>query len=235
MVLMLRFIVIAIISIVIGGLISAAYYYHCLQPNMDQSISSANTHQDATPKASTPAIGDEVWQRVKVKVDYDVIVDPEVLSIAREFIGAQLPLPASLTRESVVDWLNTDIAVLKVVIGLVNDNDKPIYYVTNAFCEVLFNTAVRHDGFKPIIWRVNSPIAVPKILAEEGAVFPLAVACALDLRYEKVLPKTSTTSEYYYILTKPFGGTIKAEVVICIKPLSNQCKTVEAGAKVEIQ
>ena len=232
MVLTLRFIVIALISIVIGVLISAAYYHHYLQPSMDQSIPSASTHRDATPKSSTPAVGDEVWQRVKVKVDYDVIADPEVLSIAREFIRAQLPLPASLTREPVVDWLSTDIAVLKVVVEIVNDNDKPVYYATNAFCEVLFNATKDRDRFKPILWRVDSPIAIPKILAEKGAVFPLTVACTLDQGYEKVPPRASTTSEYYYIVTKPFRGTIRAVAGIC---LSNECKIIETSIKAVIQ
>lgn len=109
-----------------------------------------------------------------------------------------------------------------------------IYYVTNAFCGVLFNTTIRYDGFKPIIWRVDSPIAIPKILDKEGAVFPLTVACTLDLRHAEVPPKTSITNEYYYIVEKPFRGTIRAVVAICPEPLSNECKIVEGSAKVEI-
>jgi len=171
-----------------------------------------------------------------VKVNYTVIDDPEVLSTAREFIRAQLPLPANLDRdeERVIDRLKTDIAVLKVVVKLINNGDKPVYYVTNAFCEVLSNATIRDDRFKPIMWKVENPITLPKIIAEEGHVFPLTVSCTLDLGYKKVSPKTSITNEYYYIVTKTFKGTIKAIATLCPKPLSNEYKTIEDSIYINI-
>ena len=202
-------------------ILSGVIWYHYLQLNQG--------HQSTEFESTTPISNRAWYENVAVKVNYTVIEDPETLSTARKFIKVQLPLPASLDRgeEQIIDWLKTNIVVLKVILELTNKGDKPIYYVTNAFCEVLSNTTIRDDRFKPITWRVGNPIAVPKIVAEEGHVFPLAISYTLDLRYRKVPPKTSTTNEFYYIVTKPFKGIVKAMATICPEPFSNECRIIE--------
>ncbi len=230
---MLRPAVIALVLIILVILASTVYYRY-LQHGVSQTISSVGIDQ-STESRSVTSIGSKVWyDNVVVKVNYTVINNPEILSIAREFIRSQLPLPAGLDVKQTVDWLRTDIAVLKVVIELVNNGDEPVYYMTNAFCEVLFNATIHNNSFKPITWRVKNPITLPKVVAEEGYVFPLTVACTLDLGYSRVPPKTSIVNEYYYIVTKPFKGTIKAIATICSKPLSNQCRTIEGSTYVDI-
>jgi len=112
--------------------------------------------------------------------------------------------------------------------------DKPIYYMTNAFCEVCFNATVCDHRFEPITWRVRDPIALLKITAEEGDVFPLTISCTLDLKYKKVAPKSSITNELYYIVTKPFRGMIRATVIICPEPFSNECRTIKSYVPVYI-
>jgi len=176
------------------------------------------------------------YDDVVVRVSYTVIEDPGVLSIARELIKAEPPFPAGQGRGGgqAIDWARASIAVLKVIVELANRGGKPVYYVTNAFCEVLFNATMHDDRFKPIMWRVENPIALPRIVVEEGHVLPLAVACTLDLRYSKIQPRTSITNEYYYIVTKPFRGTIEATASICSKPLSSTCKTIGDSVYVDI-
>jgi len=51
-------------------------------------------------------------------------------------------------------------------------------------------------------WRVSYPIAIPQIIAYNGTVFPMSIACTADLRYEKVPPKGVVANEYYFIITK---------------------------------
>ena len=202
-------------------ILSGVVWHHYLQLNQES--------QSIELESITP-IGSRAWyENVVVKINYTVIEDPETLSTARKFIKVQLPLLASLNRgeEQIIDWLKTNITVLKVTLELTNNGDKPIYYVTNAFCEVLSNTTTRDGMFKPVTWSVKNPIAVPKIVAEEGHVFPPAISYTLDLRYRKVPPKISTTNEFYYIITKPFKGIIKAMAIICPEPFSNECKIIE--------
>ncbi len=169
-------------------------------------------------------------------IGYEVMDDPQTVSIVREFIKTQLPLPASLNRtdEEVIDWLKTDIAVIKVVVKLTNNGNKPTYYVTNAFCGVVFQKIKEDYKFKPIAWSVKNPIGLPKIYAEKGHVLQLPMGCTLDLAYVKVLPGTSVSKEYYYIVTKPFKGIIEDTVEICSEPLSNKCVTIERTVYINI-
>ncbi|RLF17781.1 MAG: hypothetical protein DRZ82_09460 [Thermoprotei archaeon] len=215
--------VIALVFIVLVVLASALYYYysqHCV--NQVTFLISKSV------ESRTNAPSGEAWyDNVTVRINYTVIDDPETLSIAREFIKASLPLPTCLDKKQLTDWPNVDIAVLKVIMELVNNGNKPIYYITNAFCEVCFNATVCDHRFKPITWRIENPIAVPEIVAEEGHVFPLVILYTLDLRYRKVPPKTSITNEFYYIVTKPFRGIIKAAAAVCPEPFSGECRIIE--------
>ncbi len=163
--------------------------------------------------------------------------DPQTVSIVREFIKTQLPLSASLnmTNEEVIDWLKTDISVIKVVVTLTNNGDKPVNYVTNAFCGVTFHKIEEDYMFKPIVWSAKNPIGLPKIYAKKGHVFQIPIGCTLDLTYVKVLPRTSISKEYYYIVTKPFKGVIEDTVEICFKPFSNKCETIERTIYINIE
>jgi hypothetical protein len=60
-----------------------------------------------------------------LRINYTVIEDPKLLSVAREFIRAQLPLPASLNRDTrqAIDWLKANIVVLKIVVELLNEDE----------------------------------------------------------------------------------------------------------------
>jgi len=173
---------------------------------------------------------------VTLEINYYVIDDPQTISIAREFIKSQQPLPAPLGREQgqIVDWNKTDIVVLKITVMLTNNGYKPIYYVTNAFCGVTYTGKEQNTSFEPIMWTVKNPIGLPRIRAEKGQVFPIPIACTLDLRYAELLPGTSISKQYYYIVTKPFKGTIEASVEICPEPLSNKCRTLEQSISVNI-
>ena len=136
--------------IVIVASIGAVYYYY-LQSSIGQTASSVNIYNNAGYTTSP-------------------------VTIARDFIRMELESAnrGALKKESMVDWLSTDIAILKVVVELVNNGDKPIYYMTNAFCEVCFNATVCNvRRFEPIAWRVEEPIALLKITADEGEVYSL--------------------------------------------------------------
>ncbi|RLG86760.1 MAG: hypothetical protein DRO39_02300 [Thermoprotei archaeon] len=169
-----------------------------------------------------------------LRIGSTVIEDPEVLDAARRFIKSRLlsPLKPAKGGEDGTSWLVRDIAVLKLVVELINRGDRPIYYMTNAFCEVCHNETCK--TFTPIAWRVESPVALPKIVAEEGDVFPLAVSCTLDLRYRKVSPGASVASEFYYIVAKPFRGTVWAAATICSGPLSSDCRTLEGHLRIAV-
>jgi len=219
---MLRY-VIALVFIVLVVLASAVYYYYS-QHSVNQVTSPISKNVES---GTTAPSGDAWYDDVAVRINYTVIDDPETLSIAREFIKTSLPLPARLDKKKVTDWLNVDIAVLRITVELINNGDKPVYYVTNAFCEVCFNATICDHRFEPITWRVGDPIALLRITAEEGDVFPLVISCTLDLRYRKVAPRTSVVNKFYYIVTKPFRGTIRAIATICPKPFSNECREIQ--------
>jgi len=171
-----------------------------------------------------------------LEINYYVIDDPQTISIAREFIKSQQPLPAPLEREQgqIVDWNKTDIVVLKITVKLTNNGYKPIYYVTNAFCGVTYTGKEQNTRFEPIMWTVKNPIGLPRIRAEKGQIFPTPIGCTEDLRYAKVLPGTSVSQQYYYIVTKPFKGIVKATAEICSEPLSNNCKIIEKTTYITI-
>jgi len=226
---MLRY-VIALVFIVLVVLASVVYYYYS-QHSVNQVIFLIN---ESVESRTTAQSGGAWYDDVAVRVNYTVIDDPETLSIAREFIKASLPLPARLDKKKVTDWLNADIAVLKVIVELVNNGDKPIYYITNAFCEVCFNATVRDHRFEPVTWKVEDPITLLKITTEEGDIFPLIISCTLDLKYKKVAPKSSIANEFYYIVTKPFRGIIRALATICPEPFSNECRTIESYVPVYV-
>ena len=171
-----------------------------------------------------------------LEINYYVIDDPQTISVAREFIKSQQPLPAPLEREQgqIVDWNKTEVVVLKITVKLTNNGYKPIYYVTNAFCGVTYTGKEQNTSFKPIMWTVKNPVGLPRIRAEKGQVFPIPIACTLDLRYAKLLPGTSVSQQYYYIVTKPFKGIVKAAAEICSEPLSNNCKIIEKTTYITI-
>lgn len=171
-----------------------------------------------------------------LEINYYVIDDPQTISIAREFIKSQQPLLAPLGREQgqIVDWNKTDIVVLKITVKLTNNGYKPIYYVTNAFCGVTYTGKEQNTSFEPILWTVKNPVGLPRIRTEKGQVFPTPIGCTEDLRYVKVLPGTSISQQYYYIVTKSFKGTIRITTEICTKPLDNKCKTLEKTIFAEI-
>ena len=215
--------VIALVLIVLVVLASAVYYYYA-----QHSVNQVTSPISKNVESETTAPNGEAWYNdVTVRINYTVIDDPETLSVARKFIKASLPLSAHPDKKQVIDWLNTDIAVLRIIVKLINNGDKPVYYVTNAFCEVCFNATICDHRFEPITWRVGDPIALLRITAEEGDVFPLVISCTLDLRYRKVAPRTSVVNEFYYIVTKPFRGTIRAIATICPKPFSNECREIQ--------
>jgi len=164
-----------------------------------------------------------------LEINYYVIDDPQTISVAREYIKSQQSSPAPLEREQgqIVDWNKTDIVVLKITVKLTNNGYKPIYYVTNAFCGVTYTGKEHNTSFEPILWTVKNPIGLPRIRAEKGQVFPIPIACTLDLRYAKLLPGTSISKQYYYIVTKPFKGKVEASVEICLKPLSDKCRIIK--------
>jgi len=222
--------VIALVFMVLVVLASVVYYYYS-QHSVNQVIFLIN--ESVESRTTTPTC--EAWyDGVALRVNYTVIDDPEILSLAKGFIKAFSPLPAGLNKNQVVNWLNANIAVLRITVELINNGDKPVYYVTNAFCEVCFNATICDHGFEPITWRVGDPIALLRITAEEGDVFPLMISCMLDLKYKRVAPRTSIVNEFYYIVTKLFRGTVRAIATICPKPFSNECREIQTYVPVYV-
>jgi len=170
---------------------------------------------------------------VMVSISYDVVDDPGLKDLVRELIRLRLSSKLGSTGEG-VDWLRTDIAILWITVIIVNYGDEPLYYVTNAFCEVLYAASPRLRRFSPLVWRVNSPVALPLFCAEEGHVYPLPVACTADLRYEVVPPRACIANEYFFIVTKPFRGTVVATARVCTRPFSNECRAVKGRVDVSV-
>ncbi len=213
-----------------------AYYYLYLEPSGGRAFSSASSYHGSSSQPSVRTTSGDALRNVVVTVSYRVINDPRVIAVAREFIEAHLPVPASLDKRPMVNWASANISVLEVVVRLTNNGTKPIYYVTNFLCGVDYGSTVGNGGrYEPIAWRVRSPIAVPEITVERGAVFPIVVARTLDLRYELVAANSSIANKYYYIVTKPFEGKIKIKATICSKPFSNECKVVVKETRVILQ
>ncbi len=52
-----------------------------------------------------------ILENVSMEIKYEVIKDPKILSVAREFIKANLPVPVDLSNKPPIDWLNTSISV----------------------------------------------------------------------------------------------------------------------------
>ena len=215
-----KFIALAILVILVGTALYE-YVYH-----------STDKHSHVEGDIDT-SISDGEAVNITLRINYSIIVDPLMLSKAREFMKTQLPLPASLGDVSSIDWLRSRIAILKVVVELVNNDNKTIYYVTNAWCGVTFNSTMQ-EMFNPIAWRVENPITIPSIVASKGHVFPLTIIQTLDLRYMPISPKTSIANEFYYIVTVPFEGIIKAVANICTRPLGGEYKSIKNFTHVKI-
>jgi len=214
---------------------SAAYYYLYLEPG-GRAFSSASSYHSSSAQPSVRSISGDTLRNAIVTVSYHVTNDPRVIAVAREFIEAHLPVPASLDKRPMVNWSSADISVLEVVVRLTNNGIKPVYYVTNSLCGIDYGDITENGSrYKPIAWRIKSPIAVPEITVEKGAIFPVVIACTLDLGYEPVAANSSITNQYYYIVTKPFEGKIKIKATICSKPFSNECKTVVKETRVILQ
>ena len=120
-----------------------------------------------------------------------------------------------------------------MIIKIYNDNSIPVYYETNAYCGTSHwsNNTSNNTIFD---WRIYHPIAIPKISAHTGSVFPVSIVCTLDFGYEKVLPNSVVTNEYYFVVTKSFKGEIRVSATICLKPFCNACRVFDRGIIVTI-
>jgi hypothetical protein len=199
--------------------------------NQGETLPSAHTSSISRASkygTSVYVSGQGALENVGMIVKYEIIEEPENISVAEKFIKAYLPAPASLSRESQVDWLSTNISVLRIIIELSNNKDTPVYYITNAFYSTYYRSS-NDSKYTLFNWKINHPIAIPKIIPHNGSVFPIPIMCTLDLRYEKILPHNEVTNEYYFIITKPFNGTIKAAATVCIEPFSNTCTVLEGN------
>ena len=196
------------------------------------------THSEGAPTSpefitTTCKKNPGILENVSMEIQYEVIEDPKILSIAREFIKANLPVPADLNNKPPTDWLNTNISVLKIIIKIYNDNSIPVYYETNAYCGTSYwgNNTSNNTIFD---WRIYHPIATLRINAHTGSVFPVSIVCTLDFGYEKVLPNSVVTNEYYFVVTKPFKGKISASATVCLKPFCNICRVFDRSIIVAI-
>ncbi|MCD6300443.1 MAG: hypothetical protein J7L82_00035 [Staphylothermus sp.] len=169
-----------------------------------------------------------------LEIDYQVINDPQTISSARKLIESlQIPHTSDQQGQE-IDWNNTDIAVLEITVELINKGKDTIYYITNSYCGASYYVKEPSTITKPFNWTVRKPISLPEIDSEKGQVLPIAIGCTEDLRYEKMLPGTSISQKFYYILSKPFKGTIRVMTEICTEPLSNKCDILEKSIIVEI-
>lgn len=167
-----------------------------------------------------------------LKVSYSVIEDLEILSTARKLIEAQLPVLAKFGVKLSVDWLSVDIAVLKVTVELTNNDVQPVYYETNHYCGV---ELVNSTELEPLSWKVDFPVAKLEVIVEEGEKFSLLVFCTADLTYRILQPGASTAREYYYIVTKPFKGVVKATATVCTSLMGSECRVLESIVEVVVQ
>ncbi len=103
-----------------------------------------------------------------------------------------------------------------------------MYYETNAYCGTYYwsNNTLNNTIFDR---RIYYPIAIPRIRAHTGSVFPVSIVCTLDFGYEKVLPSGMVANEYYFVVTKPFKGEIRAPATVCLKPFCNACRVFDKG------
>ena len=228
-----KFILIFLVSIVLAG---SLFYFHTSQNPDKRTVQSIRIEPGGSGHnniivAGGGKLGDV--DNVSVEVKYEVIGDPKTVSIAREFIRLHLPVPAASSNEPPVDWVNTGISVLKVVVELSNNNSIPVYYETNAFCGT-FHWSSNSSNRTIFDWRVSYPVAVPEITAYNGAVFTVPTICTLDLAYAKIPPRSTIVNEYYFIITKPFQGEIKASATVCLKPFSNTCRVLGGTVPVTV-
>jgi len=219
----------ALVSVAIVLLLLAGVLYYIdtsFNKNREsaQEISSTSSNSKYITSACD---GDQgTLENVNMDIEYEIIEDSMSVSAAREFIKDHLPVPASLGREPQVDWLNTNISILKIIIKISNNNGILVYYETNTFCGTSY---WNNDNSEDTIfdWKVNNPIAIPKIIAYNGSVFPISIVCTLDFGYADVPPKSVVVNEFYFITTKPFKGEVKAMSTVCLKPFCNICKPFE--------
>lgn len=225
------FILIFLVSMVLAVMLFYAYTIH----NQSQSPAQITCNETGSSEYNNVTgygnLG--VIDNVGVEVKYEVTGDPKVVSIARDFIRLHLPVPVDSNNKPPVDWVNTSISVLKIVIKISNNNSIPVYYETNAFCGT-YHWSNNNSSKTMFNWRVSYPITVPKITAYKGAVFPVPIICTLDLAYAKVPSHNTVENNYYFIITKPFQGEIKASTTVCLKPFSNTCKMFEGNIPVTV-
>ncbi|RLG77451.1 MAG: hypothetical protein DRO10_04090 [Thermoprotei archaeon] len=162
------------------------------------------------------------WEGVKVIINYSVSKNHELIPIVKQLIKSQ-------NMKEPFDWVNANIAVLRVAVKLINNGSNPVYYKTTSGC----SGSLPYDRvWWATLWEVKKPLGIPRITAEEGAVFPSQTLCTASLNYVKVQPKESVTQEFFYIITRPFKGGVKVAIVIVPEPLSNTEKIIEGTAKV---
>ena len=162
------------------------------------------------------------WEGVKVVINYSVSENHELIPIAKQLIKSQ-------NMKEPFDWVNANIAVLRVVVKLINNGSNPIYYKTTYGC----SGNLPYDRvWWTTLWEVKSPLGIPKVTAEEGAVFLSRTLCTASLGYVKVEPKGSVTQEFFYIITRPFKGSVKVAIVIVPESLSNIERIIEGVAQV---
>lgn len=167
-----------------------------------------------------------------IEISYTVVEDPQVLATAREFIKFVLSTKPYGIEATDIDWLNADIAVLRIVIVLFNRGSSVVYLMTGTGCVIGGG-----KEFKPFTRIIALPITsmgVPEVIAEEGYVFPLPIMCTAGLVFVKLSPRESVVNEYYYIVTKPFKGIVKANAYICSESSERACRIIEDSTRINV-
>jgi len=177
------------------------------------------------------------YGNVVLRISYSTINDLEILSRARlivEHFSLWNPM-SSMGEEYVANFNKSNIAILKITIKLINQGYKVMYYKTNYACGVSLhvNEAI-YKLLKPLTWSVKEPVTLIHIENMSGYILPLPVFCTDDLRFKPIPPRAEVVNEFYYIVTVPFEGVIKAVANICTQPQEFSCKPIENTIYVKV-
>lgn len=152
-----------------------------------------------------------------VKINYVAVENPELLATAWRMIET-------------FNWSSSNIAVIKVIVVLENRGNELAYYSFGGKCFPqegrAFQPFTDHDGHREnIVFEV-----------EEGRVFDFFKICQPALIQQGLLPGEQHVYEYYYVVSKPFRGTVSVREKVCFGWLSNfeKCETIESRVRIDI-
>lgn len=222
-----KFVIISIIVVLFLAISILLASQNLLTPNEDKEDvgESGGIEQKPglTPKNESRYSLNETLnleELLRLDIQYRVLEDSELYVKALEYLRkVGIPGTENLSIE--------DIAILEVKVILWNGGDKKFYVFSNGYCSgsppyikgSIYNwTDIDVDMYKEFFWEIHTPVTKLKIQVESGEWYAPAIVCTLDLRTYLVDVDDRYVSTYLFIVSKPFKGVFKAEVVAGILP-----------------